>query len=324
MKKVFQTLTYLQIIKCIFCYNIAPEQISGNEFTLKCSGERCSHWKNKIHKRTKFKETTVVDLFDAYEFGKEDPLNKVHIQDLDINHAPQLRINYGLYFSFPVIHNYGCWCYGGSRWPGERELLGSGGYVDEYDMACKAHAKGYECVELEAAYLGIFCHAQKTKYELQVDPLNTGDFLIVCTDPLEEWCKRKVCLVDLKFIARHWKLEDEFVYPDLPAFGHPGAHKGRGNFNTTENCLVPDPKDEIESKIHGSGPRDNVVAKLCCGDYPNRIFYDVRNLYGTVCCEYSTVGIEIEWGYPLLIGQLYNEMNAVCCDDGVVYMSNIC
>ena len=73
--------------------------------------------------------------------------------DYDIN---QLKSGQELYFSFPVIHNYGCWCHGGSRWPGEREMKGSGPAIDDYDFACKAHAKGYECVVWLVKLNGIY------------------------------------------------------------------------------------------------------------------------------------------------------------------------
>jgi len=225
---------------------------------------------------------------------------------------------FGLVFKIPVINNYGCWCYGGASWPGARDLSGFGPVKDVYDDACKAHHMGFDCITLDAEAEGESCIPNETKYSLLVTPLPSGDYTIECADDIEtHWCKRRTCLVDIRFIARHWKLEADNIEPDYELYGHPGHHNNVGNFDTKECAVTP------THNGNGGGHRDPIV-KVCCGDYPYRIWYNKLNKKGIKCCAYNDQAVINDYGFHLQVGQLYNEMSQTCCADGVTSGSTVC
>lgn len=226
---------------------------------------------------------------------------------------------FGLQVQIPVINNYGCWCYGGEYWPGARDWTGFGPFMDEYDDACKAHHQGFDCITLDAEAEGESCIPNETTYSLKVSPMANGDYLLECDDSIEfDWCKRRTCMVDLRFLARHWKLEDDGVEPDYAAFGHAGFHDDAGDFDAQSRdsvCLLPPPK--------GPGGHAKVV-KVCCGDYPYRVWYDKANFRGIRCCQYDDPSVSADYGFPIKVGKLYNNMAATCCNYGVINDGNVC
>lgn len=233
------------------------------------------------------------------------------------------RPRFGLVFKIPVINNYGCWCYGGSSWPGARDTSGYGEPKDVYDDACKAHHMGFDCITMDADAENEACIPNETKYRLLVTPLANGDYTLECADSIEDqWCQRRVCLVDIRFIARHWKLESEGIKPDFEAYGHPGYHNNVGDFDT-KVCEVSKP-GRSPGTGNGNGGHENRPQKVCCGDYPYRIWYDKNNNKGVQCCAYKDASVIADYGFTLKVGQLYNSMSATCCSDGVVSGSNVC
>lgn len=257
----------------------------------------------------------------AYQIKTDSVFNTIKVpakpEDIGLDGASP---RFGLVFKIPVINNYGCWCYGGDSWPGARDTSGFGEPKDVYDDACKAHHMGFDCITMDADAENESCIPNETSYTLLVTPLASGDYTLECADSIEEdWCKRRVCLVDIRFIARQWKLEADGIKPDYEAYGHPGHHNNQGNFDTSV-CEVP-------SRPHngnGNGGRTRVVQKVCCGDYPYRIWYDKNNDKGTSCCAYEDSSVISDYGFNVKVGQLYNSMSSTCCKDGVVNGSNIC
>jgi hypothetical protein len=191
--------------------------------------------------------------------------------------------------------------------------------MDEYDDACKAHHQGFDCITMDANAEGESCIPNETTYSLKVTPESNGDYTIECDDSIEDdWCKRRTCMVDLRFIARHWKLEDDGVEPDYAAYGHEGFHNNAGAFDAQSRdsvCLLPRP--------NGPGGHAKVV-KVCCGDYPYRVWYDKANHRGIRCCSYDDPSVSEAYGFPIKVGKLYNNMAATCCDYGVVNDGNVC
>lgn len=236
--------------------------------------------------------------------------------DSDENIIQQGR--FGLKLKLNVINNYGCWCYGGASWPGARDVTGLGPAMDEYDEACKAHHMGFDCINLDAEAEGETCQPNEEQYSLLMTPQANGDYTLECADSIEDdWCKRRTCMVDLRFLARYWKLEIDNIQKDFTNFGHAGFHNNAGNFDTSV-CIVKGPGG-------GSKGGNNLpIKKVCCGDYPYRIWYDKNNNRGLQCCAYEDQGVSEDYGFAVKIGKLYHTASATCCDSGIVTGSNIC
>lgn len=195
-------------------------------------------------------------------------------QQAQMSEAPRSR--FGLKVQVPVINNYGCWCYGGEFWPGARDLTGFGPHMDQYDDACKAHHQGFDCITMDANAEGESCIPNEQDYLLKVTPQANGDYLLECADEIENhWCKRRTCMVDLRFLARHWKLEADDVIPDYATYGHAGFHNDVGDFDTA-TCELPKPP-------HVPGNGGHRAVKVCCGDYPYRVWYDKTNFRSLEC-----------------------------------------
>ena len=117
---------------------------------------------------------------------------------------------------YPVTYtvNYGCWCptYGDNYellWPSAAMRLEP---VDEYDDNCKTYVMNSRCIAIDAEYENIECDPYSTDYDgtmtYQFDDI--GDMLsltVECTQTVEEdWCKGRVCLNDLAYMAEQWRL----------------------------------------------------------------------------------------------------------------------
>ena len=255
----------------------------------------------EVGKPIKLEGTTVAQAF-SLDFNSQ-------IGADGATDAPQQMLRFGFKFRWPVINNYGCWCYGGDMWPGARDWTGFGPTMDDYDDACKAHHMGFDCIVADAKAEGETCNPTETTYSLLVTPQWDGSYQIECDDAIEsQWCESRVCMVDLRFIARHHKLEKEQI-PDYEAFGHPGnhGHNTPGSGFDTQVCEIPKgPK--------GGGPP---TVQVCCGDYPYRIWYDINNTRNIRCCEYKDQAVIEDYGFSLNVGELYNGLTKECCASGV-------
>lgn len=232
----------------------------------------------------------------------------------------KVSTRFGLTFLTSVINNYGCWCFRGENWPGAPDPTGFVDAVDVYDDACKAHHQGFDCITLDAEEEEESCIPNQTNYHLLVKQLANGDFTLECADQeWDNWCKRRVCLVDIRLIARSAKLKEQGIEPDYEQYGHEGYHNDVGAFDTSV-CKV-----ERQPKGNGTGGHDKrKIKRVCCGDYPYRIWYDENNERGISCCAYNDAAVINDYGFALKVGQLYNSMSATCCDDKVVSGSTIC
>lgn len=227
---------------------------------------------------------------------------------------------FGVVTSFSVINNYGCWCFRGSNWPGAPDKTGFGQAVDVYDDACKAHHMGFDCITLDANAEGESCIPNEQDYDLTIKPQPNGDFTLECADSMwDHWCKRRTCLVDLRLMARVRKLKDDGIRPDFEKYGHAGYHNDVGDFDKSV-CTVP----RDNNPNNGSGNHRREIKRVCCGDYPYRIWYDENNNRGISCCAFNDAAVINDYGFSLKVGQLYNKMSATCCDDKVISGSNIC
>lgn len=223
---------------------------------------------------------------------------------------------FGLKVNIPAINYYGCWCYGGGAWPGAKDRSGSGKTVDLFDDACKAHHMGFDCITMDAKYENKDCTPNVQTYDLKVTQKADGDYFFECSNTIEnDWCKRRVCMVDLRFLARIWKLKDDGLSPDFTSYGHPGHHNGEGDYDT----------DQCRNWPSAKGPGHNPpIVQVCCGEYPYRIWYDVNNSKNIQCCEYEDPAVTLEYDFPIKVGKLYNGLSATCCADRVVSGSNVC
>lgn len=263
---------------------------------------------------TKLGSNRIFSTINNDNFAEADDDQLTFDSDSDL--TPSQNGRWGSKFKLNVINNYGCWCYGGASWPGARDTTGWGPSMDEYDEACKAHHMGFDCISLDADAENESCDPSTQQYSLLMTPLANGDYTLECSDAIEEsWCKKRTCMVDLRFLARHWKLESDNVDPDYTSFGHSGFHNNAGNFDTSV----------CEIKGNGSGSNGGKpIQKVCCGDYPYRIWYDKNNSKKLGCCAYEDQSVSEEYGYSVQIGQLYNTFTGTCCSTGVITGSNIC
>lgn len=281
------------------------------------------------------KSTSILNLdvngINGIVTGKEGGGNIAHKTNNLTKNKNRKKGRFGLKLNIPVINNYGCWCYGGQYWPGALDWTGYGPVMDEYDDACKAHHMGFDCITLDSKINGETCIPNETEYDWTIIPQSDGGYSIECSnDIIDDWCRHRTCMVDLRFIARHWQLENEGIQPNYKAYGHPGFHTlfdgdetkdtsitNVSNFNIEANCLVP--------KSSGTGNhKGNEIKKVCCGDYPHRIWYDKSNDKGLNCCEYEDPLVTREYGFTTKLGRLYNELSSICCSSGVKSAGTFC
>merc|ERR1712226_263489 len=257
-----------------------------------------------------FCETAVDSLTNL---GRQDPTvragtgsvtrTKVSgsiVQALSEQQTPNPR--FGLQFKINLVSNYGCWCYEWSQWQtGE----GRSTPRDAHDDACKAHSMGFKCITLDAKAEGKECHPYETSYETLITQNKYGQKIVECADSIEDdWCKRRVCLVELRLLARFYTLIGQGVWPDYMNYGHASAN--RGLFDPLNEC----------NPLGGKSP----VEQVCCGDYPYRSWFyaNEKNSQGTQCCEYVDKQITKDYGFTINVGALYNSKTEKCISSGVV------
>jgi len=226
---------------------------------------------------------------------------------------------FGLQLDIPITNNYGCWCHTGDQYPGPFFLTEAIDSKDDYDEACKAKHMGYDCIVMDAAANNMVCPPTETDYDLRMTPQPDGSFLLECSETIEnDWCKRRVCLVDMRFLIRQDTLDDANTFKDLASFGHPGFHDNVGNFDVS-TCKAP-----RDNSGNGEGGKKKNITRVCCGDYPYRVIYDKDNRNNNACCEYDDAAINAAYRFDLKIGQVYNEVMNQCCSDGVQPVGNMC
>ena len=211
---------------------------------------------------------------------------------------------FGAKIPIRMVANYGCWCYGGSSWP-----TGSGrsSPVDAHDDACKAHSMGMKCISTDAKYEQKECEPYLTDYDVTITQDGYGALLMECSDSIEEdWCRRRVCMVELRLLARYWNLLDSGVWPNYQKWAHPNI---KGPFDPMVECPP-------------SGGTGDDIEMRCCGDYPYRSWYFANpedDKSGTTqCCVYQDDKINQEYGFAINIGKIFNQFTNTCTDAGVV------
>lgn len=307
---------------CATILNHLRQQLSQNTADSNSRVRRDSNLQTFQITKQQFHKDIVVDDPNGCHLLKKEGQNTV-------NNPACIRPRFGISIQMPAINNYGCWCYGGEHWPGSRDMSGFGETVDEWDEACKAHHQGFDCISIDAEIEGETCNPNETDYLLKIAPQSDGDYILQCADEIDStWCERRTCLVDLRFMARHWKLELEEDFPDYESFGHAGYHglSEIEGFDPSESCQLPattrgtpapywNPKSNTGGRT--SGPDHHVTVKQCCGDYPYRLWFDKNNVHNMKCCTYEDVQVNEEYGFSIKVGQIYNDMTKQCCADGV-------
>jgi len=202
-----------------------------------------------------------------------------------------------------LVANYGCWCYGGSQWPtGE----GRSTPRDQHDDACKAHSMGMKCIEIDARLENKQCSPYETDYDVTIKQTQYGALTMECADSIEDdWCRRRVCMVELRLLARYWKLMDSGIWPEYRKWAHPIIG---GSFDPMVNCEPKPGKEPIEMR--------------CCGDYPYRSWHYIHvkdhTAGATQCCVYQNDVVNENYGFPINIGKIYNQFQNSCTKNGVV------
>ena len=134
---------------------------------------------------------------------------------------------FGIQLQLPLLNKYGCWCYRGSDYPG-----GRGTVQDDYDQACKDMHMGYDCVVSDSATeenscvaSGDCCNPVETDYLWYIKPSPgvPGSYSFECAEDVRtDWCRARVCQIDLRFVATFFELITYGIYPDRTTFGHVG------------------------------------------------------------------------------------------------------
>ena len=212
---------------------------------------------------------------------------------------------FGAKIPIHLVANYGCWCYGGASWPtGE----GRSSARDAHDDACKAHSMGMKCIITDAVYEEKVCDPYTTDYDVTITRDNYGSLLMECADNIsEDWCSSRVCMVELRLLARYWHLMDNGIWPEYTKYAHPNIG---GSFDPMINCPPTPGSSE-------SGPE-----MRCCGDYPYRSYYFANaedDKTGTTqCCVYQDAEINQQYGFAINVGKIYNQFTNTCTEDGVL------
>lgn len=224
---------------------------------------------------------------------------------------------FGMQLDIHLVKDYGCWCYGPpseygqpSWYPG----FGNGKARDLHDENCQHHHAGFECIRMDAKVENKICEPTETTYDLTVSQsVNYGTIFLECADSIaDDWCKRRTCLVDLRRLARYWKLTKDRVYPDYSAWGHRNLDNSI-NFDAIQEC-----------KVEGRrAPGNKDIQKQCCGDYPYRSLYytdvdssnsDINGNRQARCCLYEDLDVSNTYGFQIMIGQIYNKNTHTCSD----------
>jgi len=230
---------------------------------------------------------------------KIEDTNILSLLDDDDDDEPAPR--FGLQFKINLVSNYGCWCYAWSQW---QTGDGRSSPRDEHDDACKAHSMGFKCITMDAKAEGKECHPYETSYSTLITQNGYGQDIVECADSIEDdWCKRRVCLVELRLLARFYNLIGSGTWPDYAQFGHRSAKKGL--FDPVAEC----------NPLAGANP----VEQVCCGDYPYRTWFyaNQANSQDTQCCEYEDPAITKAYGFSINVGRLYNSQEKQCTANGV-------
>jgi hypothetical protein len=211
---------------------------------------------------------------------------------------------FGAKIPIHLVANYGCWCYGGSQWPTNE---GRSKPRDPHDDACKAHAMGMKCIITDAKYENKDCDPYTTNYDVTITQDGYGALLMECSDSIaEDWCRRRTCMVELRLLARYWKLMDTGVWPEYSKWAHPNIG---GKFDPMIECP---PKGGVGSDIE----------MRCCGDYPYRSYYfakvEDQESGKQQCCVYQDADINDKYGFAINIGQTYNQFEKTCTENGPV------
>lgn len=217
----------------------------------------------------KFAQLALVATVSA-NFGTLDDIIhelNANISKLNINSQNLLRNGMGnAQQELELLTCYGCWCYRGVN-HGE----GLGQAQNEYDKVCRSHHQAYECIQLDAEAQGLAsCNPTEKasigftyEFRIETNEEGKGDMVLQCSED-QDWCTRRTCEVDLKYISDFWALlmAGEPMQRDI--YGHENKHihpiTGE-HHGTFDPAACP-----IGGKIYQP-------VKKCCGKYPARKVY---------------------------------------------------
>lgn len=286
-------------------FSILSTLIYANE-SYRCEYEICENLgqENKI-----FRDTTLEDLLDKAEsMAMERGVSNRFVLQLGLH-----RVN-----------NYGCWCHSAETFYESTLLSASIDSKDEYDECCKAKHIGYDCIRMEAASKNEICEPTTTSYDVTMVKDVDGSFKLGCSDTIESnWCKRKTFMADLRFLITQDNLMMSGAEKDYAKYGHPGFNKGLGNFDLG-TCK---PAETLSAAVLNKQIEDRekkAMQKVCCGDYPYRVVFNLKNENSNACCAYKDDFINETLNLDLNIGHVYNTLSNQCCDSGVKSIADTC
>lgn len=284
---------------------------SNDESTIECSGpdQACWPFMNVAFNMAQQIQATqpgtrsanAADDSGAVKIALRDEiLSKVSVATEAAGATDGPRTRFGAQIPIQLLANYGCWCYGGSQWPTNE---GRSTPRDEHDDACKAHSMGMKCIISDAEYENKVCDPYNTDYDVTMTRNGYGAIFMECSDSIEDdWCRRRVCMVELRLLARYFTLLQNGVYPNTEAYGH-------SSFDPMVEC----------NPTHTQGEGRETV---CCGDYPYRsLLYVNRSDHSagaSQCCVYQDEQINRNYGFAINIGKIYNQFQETCTENGVV------
>lgn len=257
---------------------------------------------------------------------------------------------FGIQLQLPLLNRYGCWCYRGADYPGGRGIP-----QDDYDEACKAMHMGYDCVvsdsdteENSCVASGDCCNPVDTDYLWFIKPSADypGSYTFECAETIEmDWCRARVCQIDLRFVSTFFELITYGIYPDRKTFGHiedgsngefdPSTCPEPANiFDYTDIITGDVPAEQSDGGIGGGGVATTTTAttttelvtqdRVCCGEYPFRSWFNKFSNDDRECCEYEEDTITDKYSYSVLMGKMFHSSLEICCADGVVSGSTVC
>lgn len=218
-----------------------------------------------------------------YEIPGVKAVNFDSISDDNSRQPSNRNSNPMLFAKFAEISNYGCFCHFGGNFH-----MAKGEPLDLYDSECRGLVKGYECIIMDHNYVAS-CVPYEVRY---LEPINLNaktsdtDIIRICERENNHGdnanCKMNSCIVESFFVRNLAILKENGIQTN------PNLLISNG-FDFQANCKLP------TDNYNGD--------KACCGEYPKRRSFKIKN-GAYACCNES--------------GRVYQPDIMSCCDDGSI------
>jgi len=188
------------------------------------------------------------------------------------------------FFNVENIRNYGCFCRFGSTW-----RKSHGQPVNDIDEACRSLYHCYKCAGIDSLNDGgEVCDPSETEYTVpMVKDIDEHGTYAACSEiNTMDPCQIRTCCCDINFAKNIL----QFFF-DQNMFDPAPSHEN--GFLVDEECPV------CQGTGCSQGPKD------CCGEYPERFPYSMRD-GSRGCC----------------VNKTYNVNRLFCCDN--MYLKKSC